>query len=88
MTYDDDGNLICVNSTGTTPESAAYSNGNLTQLNTGSSGTYNYSYDNKHNLTQASNQVVNRNKKAYASYVALRFSVYTAIRKNNRNGGN
>ena len=58
MTYDDDGNLICVNSTGTTPESAAYSNGNLTQLNTGSSGTYNYSYDNKHNLTQASNQVV------------------------------
>jgi RHS repeat-associated protein len=58
MTYDDDGNLICVNSTGTTPESAAYSNGNLTQMNTGSSGTYNYSYDNKHNLTQASNQVV------------------------------
>ena len=88
MTYDDVGNLISVNSTGTTPESAAYSNGNLTQLNTGSSGTYNYSYDNKHNLTQASNQVVNRNKKAYASYVALRFSVYTAIRKNNRNGGN
>ena len=58
MRYDEDGNLVSVQSTGTEEESSSYENGNLTQIVTGGSGTFNYSYDNIHNLTEASNGIV------------------------------
>ena len=58
MRYDDDGNLVSVQSTGNSEESSSYSNGNLTQVVTGGEGTYDYTYDTKHNLTSAKNAVV------------------------------
>ena len=58
MKYDEDGNLISVQSSGTREESSAYSNGNLTQVETAGSGTFDYTYDSKHNLTEATNGTV------------------------------
>ena len=59
--YDEDGNLISVQSSGTKEETSTYSNGNLTQVKTGGNGTFDYSYDNQHNLTEATNGTVKEN---------------------------
>lgn len=58
MKYDEDGNLVSVQSSGNEEEKTTYENGNLIQVKTGGSGTFNYSYDDKHNLTDAANSVV------------------------------
>ena len=58
MKYDEDGNLVSVQSSGTKEETSTYDNGNLTQVKTGGSGTFDYTYDSKHNLTEATNGTV------------------------------
>ena len=61
MKYDEDGNLVFVQSSGTKEETSTYDNGNMTQVKTGGSGTFDYSYDNQHNLTEATNGTVKEN---------------------------
>ena len=61
MTYDDDGNLESVKSTGSATETSTYSNGNLTQVQTGGNGTFDFTYDAKHNVTSAKNELVKEN---------------------------
>ena len=58
MTYDDDGNLTSVKSTGNSAENRNYQNGNLSSVSSSGSSTYTYNYDSRHNLTSASNGVV------------------------------
>ena len=58
MKYDEDGNLISVQSSGTKEETSTYDNGNLTQVETGGSGTFDYTYNNKHNMTEATNGTI------------------------------
>ena len=58
MTYDAEGKLSSVKSTGNADTSQTYSNGNLTQVNTHGQGVYNYSYDDKHNLSSAEDGLV------------------------------
>ena len=58
MKYDEDGNLVSVQASGTKEETSTYNNGNLTQVKTGGSGTFDYTYDSKHNLTEATNGTV------------------------------
>ena len=61
MAYDDDGNLVSVNSTGLSEQSSTYDGGNLMQSVTGGNGTYNYAYSdaaNSHRLTAVSNNLI------------------------------
>ena len=54
MTYDDDGNLVSVSSTGLTPDVNTYEGGNLIQKVTGGYGTYTYRHtyeENPHRIT-------------------------------------
>ena len=57
-TYDEDGNLVSVTTTGLKEDVDTYENGNLIQSVTGGQGTYSYAYNNesnKHLVTAASN---------------------------------
>lgn len=61
MAYDDDGNLVAVNSTGLSEQSSTYDGGNLMQSVTGGNGTYHYAYSdaaNSHRLTAVSNNLI------------------------------
>ena len=54
MTYDDDGNLVSVSSTGLTPDVNTYEGGNLIQKVTGGYGAYTYRHtyeENPHRIT-------------------------------------
>ena len=81
MKYDEDGNLVSVQSSGTKAETTTYENGNLIQVVTGGSGTFNYTYDNKHNLTDAANSVV----KEHYSYDAAGNLIETKLTKKDGN---
>ena len=50
--------LTSVKSTGTNAVTATYANNNLTHMVTDGDGTFDYTYDSKHNLTTAKNAVV------------------------------
>ena len=58
MTYDSDGNLTSVTTTGLKGETSSYQNGNLIKNVTGGNGTFTYTYDSKHNMTSVTNGVV------------------------------
>ena len=61
MRYDEDGNLVCVTTTGLDESSEIYSGGNLIQSITGGYGTYDYTYgtgDLSHRLLSVSNGIV------------------------------
>ena len=58
MKYDDEGNLVSVQSTGNSEETASYSKGNLIKQVTGGYGTLTYTYDDNHNIKTASNNTV------------------------------
>ena len=52
-TYDNEGNLKSVTSTGNGTDSYTYSGADLTKEVSGGYGTYNYTYDSAHNMTSA-----------------------------------
>lgn len=54
-TYDDNGNLKSVTSTGNGTDNYTYSGADLTKEVSGGYGTYNYTYDSAHNMTSAAN---------------------------------
>ncbi len=56
--YDSSGNVTAVTSAENAPVNFQYSAGNLIQSESESTGVYNYTYDNKHNLTKVSNDGV------------------------------
>ena len=56
--YDSEGNVTAVTSAENAPVNFQYSAGNLIQSESESTGVYNYTYDNKHNLTKVSNDGV------------------------------
>ena len=60
MRYDDDGNLISVESPGLEEDTNTYSGGNLIQTVTGGNGTYEYTYDTtyKHRLKSVTNDLI------------------------------
>ncbi len=55
MKYDEDGNVVSVATTGVDEDTSTYENGDLTKVVTSGSGTFEYDYDDKHNLTSATN---------------------------------
>ena len=65
-TYDDNGNLKSVTSTGNGTDSYTYSGADLTKEVAGGYGTYTYTYDTAHNMTSA----VNGDIKMTATYDA------------------
>ena len=60
MRYDDDGNLVSVESPGLEEDTNTYSGGNLIQTVTGGNGTYEYTYDTtyKHRLKSVTNDLI------------------------------
>ena len=60
MRYDEDGNLISVESPGLDEDVDTYSGGNLIKTVTGGYGTYKYTYDStyKHRLTSVTNDLI------------------------------
>jgi len=60
MRYDDDGNLVSVESPGLEEDTNSYSGGNLIQTVTGGNGTYEYTYDTtyKHRLKSVTNDLI------------------------------
>ena len=60
MRYDEDGNLISVETPGLNEEVNTYENGNLIKTVTGGYGTYKYTYDStyKHRLTSVTNDLI------------------------------
>ncbi len=60
MRYDVKGNLVSVTTTGLTPDTDTYKNGNLIKSVTGGNGTYTYTYDeaHKHRMKSVTNDVV------------------------------
>ena len=56
MTYDEDGNLTKVTSTGLSEESATYNGGDLIGQMTGGNGYFDYTYDDNHNVTKIISQ--------------------------------
>ena len=55
MKYDEDGNVVSVATTGVDEDTSTYKNGDLTKVVTSGSGTFEYKYDDNHNLTSATN---------------------------------
>lgn len=60
MRYDDDGNLVSVESPGLEKDTNTYSGGNLIQTVTGGNGIYKYTYDTtyKHRLQSVTNDLI------------------------------
>ena len=81
-TYDENGNLKSVTSTGNGTDSYTYSGADLTKEVAGGYGTYTYTYDSAHNMTSA----VNGDIKMTADYDAAGNATGTQIKnKNNSN---
>ena len=57
-TYDEDGNLVSVTTTGLDAETDTYENGNLIRSETGGNGTYEYEYNDNHLLTKIHNELI------------------------------
>ena len=58
MKYDEDGNVVSVATTGVDEDTSTYKNGDLTKVVTSGSGTFEYDYDDNHNLTSATNSKI------------------------------
>ena len=58
MRYDEDGHLVSVKSSGTEEQETSYENGNLKEVTTETSGTFHYDYDDHHNLTTATSDLL------------------------------
>ncbi len=81
--YDSSGNVTAVTSAENAPVNFQYSAGNLIQSESESTGVYNYTYDNKHNLTKVSNDGVD----LVLTYDAMGHVKTTSLQNASQSGG-